>query len=158
MSGDQTRDLGGLARGIIDANSYMVLGTADETGRSWVSPVWFASEGYDELYWVSSPEATHSRNLAARPELSIVIFDSQVPIGTGQGVYMAAVARMMDGAAAEHGIEVFSARSLAQGGRAWTVSDVRPDGPYRLYRASVSQHWVLDPDRSPDQRTPVDPR
>jgi hypothetical protein len=28
---------------------------------------------------------------------------------------------------------------------------------YRLYRATVTQHWVLDPTAAPDQRTPVDP-
>jgi hypothetical protein len=150
-------DLAALARDIIDANSYMVLGTADEAGRPWVSPVWFAPDGYADLYWVSSPEATHSRNLAARPELGIVIFDSQVPIGSGQGVYMSAVALVLAGAEAQHGIGVFSTRSLEQGGRAWSVEDVRPSRPYRLYKASVSQYWVLDPERSPDQRTRVDP-
>jgi len=89
---NQQEDLGAVARGIIDSNRYMVLGTADETGRPWVSPVYFAAAGYAEFYWVSSPEATHSRNVAARSQLSIVVFDSQVPIGTGQGVYMSAVA------------------------------------------------------------------
>jgi predicted pyridoxine 5'-phosphate oxidase superfamily flavin-nucleotide-binding protein len=84
-------DLAAVAREIIDANRYMVLGTADEEGRPWVSPVWFAPAGYGELFWVSSPDATHSRNLASRPELGIVVIDSQVPIGWGQGVYMSAV-------------------------------------------------------------------
>jgi hypothetical protein len=27
--------------------------------------------------------------------------------------------------------------------------------PYRLYRATASQHWVLDPDSSPDDRAAV---
>jgi len=86
------QDLGAIARTIIEANMYMVLGTADKTGRPWVSPVYYASAGYNEFYWVSSPEARHSRNLATRPQVSIVIFDSQAPIGIGQGVYMSAVA------------------------------------------------------------------
>lgn len=34
---------------------------------------------------------------------------------------------------------------------------VRAPSVYRLYRATVSQHWVLDPTASPDQRTPVNP-
>jgi hypothetical protein len=41
---------------------------------------------YREFFWVSSPDSTHSRNLAGRPDVSIVIFDSSVPISTGQGV------------------------------------------------------------------------
>ena len=86
-------DLAATAREIIDGSLYMVLGTADEAGSPWVSPVYFAVSDYTDFYWVSLPDAQHSRNLAARPEVSIVVFDSGVPIGTGQGVYMAARAR-----------------------------------------------------------------
>ena len=63
-----------------------------------MSPVYYAAEGYVEFYWISSPDARHSRNLAARPHIRIVVFDSQVPIDTGQGVYMAAVAEELTGA------------------------------------------------------------
>ena len=44
-----------------------------------------------ELYWVSRPVTRHSRNLAVRPELAIVIFDSTAPVYTGQAVYNEAV-------------------------------------------------------------------
>src|SRR3989442_15804183 len=86
------------ARGMINASRYRVLATADETGRPWASPVYFANSGYAEFFWVSAPEAAHSRNIAVRPQVSIVIFNSQVPIGAGQGVYMAAVAQEVPGA------------------------------------------------------------
>jgi hypothetical protein len=118
--------------------------------------VYYAAAGYAEFFWVSSPEATHSRNIGARPQVSIVVFDSQVPIGTGQGVYMSAVAEELEGDDLDRGIEVFSRRSEAHGGkREWTVDDVRPSAPYRLYRATASEHSVLNPAVSPDQRTPV---
>jgi nitroimidazol reductase NimA-like FMN-containing flavoprotein (pyridoxamine 5'-phosphate oxidase superfamily) len=71
-----SEDLDRIARAIVDGNRYMVLGTAGASGRPWVSPVYYAPSGYSAFYWVSSPEAQHSRNLAARPELSIVVFDS----------------------------------------------------------------------------------
>jgi len=153
---NQQEDLGAVARGIIDSNQYMVLGTADETGRPWVSPVYYAAAGYTEFFWVSSPEATHSRNIAARPQVSIVVFDLQVPIGTGQGVYMSAVAEELEGDDLNRGMDVFSRRSEAHGGqREWKVEDVRPPALYRLYRATASEHSVLDPSASPDHRTPV---
>ena len=152
---NQQGDLGAIARGIIDANLYMVLGTADEAGRPWVSPVYYAVAGYTEFFWVSSPEARHSRNIGARPQVSIVVFDSQVPIGTGQGVYMSAVAEELEGDDLDRGIDVFSRRSEAHGGREWTLEDVRPSALYRLYRATASEHSMLDPDGSPDHRTPV---
>ena len=136
---NQQEDLGAIARGIIDANLYMVLGTTDETGRPWVSPVYYAAAGYAEFFWVSSPEATHSRNIAARPQVSIVVFDSQVPIGTGQGVYMSAVAEELEGDDLDRGIEVFSRRSEEHGGREWTLEDVRPSA---LFIACIVEHRV----------------
>ena len=63
--------------GIIEASRYLVLATADKAGRPWSSPVYFAHIGFTEFFWVSSPDATHSRNIAVRPEVGIVIFDSQ---------------------------------------------------------------------------------
>ena len=35
-------DLDAVARAILDANHYMTLGTADENGPPWVSPLYYA--------------------------------------------------------------------------------------------------------------------
>ena len=140
-------------RAIIDANLYMVLGTADLRGSPWVSPVYFAADGYRDLLWVSKPGARHSMNIAARADVSIVVFDSSAPIGEGQGVYMSAVAEELGGDEATRGIETFSRRSLAHGGVAWSIDDVRPPARHRLYRATVTEHFVLD---AHDERVPVD--
>lgn len=150
------QELGATAKEIIDANQYMVLGTADESGLPWATPVYFAVRDYREFFWVSSPEATHSRNIAGRPEVGIVVFNSQVPIGTGQGVYMPAVAEEVSGTDLERGIEIFSARSLAHGGKAFTIDDVRGEAPIRMYRATASGHSMLAKDGRPDHRIPVD--
>ena len=149
------KDLGILARTIIDSNMYMVLGTADESGQPWVSPVYYASAGYKEFYWVSSPEVRHSRNIAVRPHVSIVIFDSQAPIGTGQGVYMSGIAEELAGADLDLGIEIFSRSSLAHGGHEWKLEDVGASTLYRLYRVTASEHWIRDPVGRPDHRTSV---
>ena len=141
---------------IIAASRYLVLATADAAGRPWSSPVYFAHIGLAEFFWVSSPEVTHSRNIAVRPEVGIVVFDSQVAIGTGQGVYMSAVAELIEGGAeTTRGIEAFSRRSVVHGGREWTSEDVRPGAGLRLYRATADAHWILAKDGSPDHRTRV---
>jgi hypothetical protein len=46
-----------LARAIIGSTLYMVLATADESGRPWASPVYFAADEYRDFYWVSSLKA-----------------------------------------------------------------------------------------------------
>jgi nitroimidazol reductase NimA-like FMN-containing flavoprotein (pyridoxamine 5'-phosphate oxidase superfamily) len=149
-------DLAAVARSIVDSNLYMTLATADETGRPWASPVWFAHEGYAEYYWVSEPDARHSRNLRARPDLAAVIFDSGVAVGTGQAVYVEATARELTGAEVEQGIELFSQVSQDQGAPAWSVEDVLAPAAHRLYQACVAQCFVLDPQvHGVDERTPV---
>ncbi|HZD67550.1 MAG TPA: pyridoxamine 5'-phosphate oxidase family protein [Actinomycetes bacterium] len=148
---------GAVARRIIDDNQYMVLATADQAGRPWASPVYFANSGYTEFFWVSSPQATHSRNIAVRPQVGIAIFDSRVPIGTGQGVYMTAEAEEVTGAEVARGIEVFSRRSLAHGGVAWTPEDVGEATGMRLYRARAAEHSILAKDGHPDHRIQADP-
>jgi hypothetical protein len=146
---------GQTVRDIIDASRYLVLATADAAGRPWSTPLYFAHIGLAEFFWVSSPDVTHSRNIAARPEVGIVVFDSQAAIGAGQGVYMSAVAELLEGGEAARGIEAFSRRSVAHGGPEWTSQDVRPGAGLRLYRAAASSHWILAKDGQPDHRIPV---
>jgi pyridoxine/pyridoxamine 5'-phosphate oxidase len=149
-------DFSDMARGIIESNRYMVLGTADEAGVPWVTPVWYAQSDYRRFIWVSSPDRRHSRNVGARPEVSIVIFDSQVAVGSALAVYMSARAEELSGADLERESAFFDSASQAQGlTRRWALEDMIAPAPYRLYRATVSQHWVLDPDSSPDDRAEV---
>ena len=140
------------AHAIIDGTAYMTLATADADGVPWATPVWFAPDDDRRFYWVSDPGARHSRNLAARSQLSLVIFDSHAAISTGQGVYVAARADQPAGDELEHGISVFSARALEQGGRAWTAADITGDARLRLYRATVVERWIGNRE---DKRTPL---
>ena len=144
-------DPAATARAILDEGAYMVLATADEEGTPWASPVWYAPDGHASLLWASRPEARHSRNIASRPQVGIVIFDSHALIGTGQGVYVEAVAAEVPETELEPAIAVFSRRSQAQGGEEWTAADVRPPAPHRLYRAIASRHFL----GARDQRVPV---
>jgi uncharacterized protein YhbP (UPF0306 family) len=152
------QDLGTLAKAIINANMYMVLGTADESGQPWATPVYFACLNYKEFYWISSPEVRHSRNIAIRPQISIVVFDSQVAVGKGQAVYMAAEAKELSGVDFDRGLDIYNGRfsnPADHGVRVVTEADVRAPALYRLYRATVSEHWILDPAGHPDHRISV---
>jgi nitroimidazol reductase NimA-like FMN-containing flavoprotein (pyridoxamine 5'-phosphate oxidase superfamily) len=142
-------DLRAVATSIVDANRFMTLATADADGLPWASPVWYAPSGYRDFFWVSSPDARHSRNLRVRPELAIVIFDSH-EAGGWKALYMSAVAEELEDV--DEGIEIFSRRSQMQGLPRWSSDDVLPPARHRLYRATASEQYVLDPH---DQRHPV---
>jgi nitroimidazol reductase NimA-like FMN-containing flavoprotein (pyridoxamine 5'-phosphate oxidase superfamily) len=151
-------DLADLARRVIDANAYMALGTADENGHPWVTPVWFASENYVEFIWVSSPEARHSRNVEARREVAIAIYDSTAVQGTQQAVYISGVAHELTGDELKRGVELFDRISQRDIQRAWQLSDVQPPSLFRLYRAAATEHFVLIRGGDPELGTGVDRR
>ncbi|HYQ67713.1 pyridoxamine 5'-phosphate oxidase family protein [Actinophytocola sp.] len=145
----------GIARAIIDAQSFMTLATADEAGVPWASPVWFATEDYRDLYWVSSPTSRHSRNLAVRPELSIVVFDSAATPNVVQAVYVEARAALVADADLEGGLGVFSRASVRAAIGEWTRGRVTGAAHLRLYRATATAHHILDPDAATDTRMAV---
>ena len=109
------RDPAAVARGILDSNRYMTLATADGAGHPRPSPVWFADEGYAEFLRVSRRDARHSCNLARRPQLGIVIFDSAARPGAARAVYVEATAEELTGAEQERGIAIYSRGSQADG-------------------------------------------
>jgi pyridoxine/pyridoxamine 5'-phosphate oxidase len=141
-----------VVRSIIEANAYMTLATADEHGLPWASPVWFATADCRELVWVSSPDARHSRNLALRPELAIVVFDSQQRPYTGEAVYISARAEQVPDHELDRCLEIFCDESLRQGLPAWSREQVQPPAKLRLYHAQAVEHYVLS---STDERIPV---
>jgi nitroimidazol reductase NimA-like FMN-containing flavoprotein (pyridoxamine 5'-phosphate oxidase superfamily) len=149
-----TEDHAAIARRIIDANNYLTLATADADGRPWATPVWFAYERYTDFLWLSRTSTRHSANIAHRPHVGIVVFDSTVPIAEGQAVYVEAVAGQVPADEIEAAVQVYSARSVAAGGRPWQVADVVAPASFRLYRARATAHYVLD---EHDSRVPVDP-
>jgi hypothetical protein len=96
----------------------------------------------------------HSRNIAARPEVAGVVFDSTVVPGTAQAVYLRATAAQADD---PDGIEVFSRASVDDGLSAWTMADVTGDAELRLFRAEATEVSVLGiAPGARDERVPVD--
>ena len=134
-------ELEALAKRVIDGNRYMTIATIDDDGRPWATPVYFSPAGYRDMYWISSPGTRHSRNIAARPEVSIVVFDSQVAIGGAEAVYMQAHAEEVADPTEEQCAIYF--RQRFERLTAYRPDELRGPAELHLYRARVAQHWVL---------------
>lgn len=156
-----SRDLAAEARAIIDANRYMTIGTADASGTPWATPVYFAPDAYRDFYWLSSPTSRHSQNIAVRPEVGLVMFDSQAPIGGAEAVYVRAVAQRVSDDELARCAEIFCSRDPQV--RGYGVAELGGAKPLRLYRARAIEHSLLIRGRDPlhpsetDTRVPVDP-
>jgi len=156
-------DLDRVAREVLDGIRYLVLGTVDEDGTPRTSPVFFTPHGYEDLYWVSHPETHHGHNLARDHRVSGVVFDSSLPPGQSDAVYVTGTAREIAGdELAEHLPVAFDPER--RGGTRFTAEQVVGSADLRL--------WVLHVDRwevhvraghpehgtGRDRRVAVDPR
>jgi uncharacterized pyridoxamine 5'-phosphate oxidase family protein len=151
-------DLAELARRTLATNRFMVLGTVDPSGRPRVSPVWFSLVDHRYVYWLSSPDAHHSRNIEQRREVSIVVFDSTSDPHTGQAVYLEATAELvppdeLEAACDEAFHDVDAELSF--------TPVALQDEPFVLYRARVTASEIHVRGRDfgdgsgSDQRVPV---
>jgi nitroimidazol reductase NimA-like FMN-containing flavoprotein (pyridoxamine 5'-phosphate oxidase superfamily) len=130
----------------------MTLATADAAGRPWISPVWFAPHD-DGFLWISRPDSRHSRNLAERQELALVIFDSTARPAERQALYVEAVAEQLDGERCDAAVARFSEHSVADELEPLGVDAVTGSGPFRMYHAAVTAAFMLEDER--DFRIPV---
>jgi uncharacterized protein YhbP (UPF0306 family) len=131
-----------VARDVLQTNLYMTLGTADASGNPWVTPVFFAADDAARtFYWVSSPDARHSRNLAERPTVSVVVFDSRVLVGTASAVYMSGTAGRVGDAELDAAALLYGSRG--HGARYFPPEELTGDATLRLYRATITGHSIL---------------
>ncbi len=135
-------ELAQMARNVIDANQYLVLGTSEDDGGPRVSPVYFNHVDYRDFYWVSSPNAQHSHNVEARSTVSFVIFNSTLlPTQDNQAVYVdATVEQIQEADLPEQCARAFA--NVGPGTRAFAPEELSGDGVLRLYRATATRHQV----------------
>ncbi|MET0811918.1 MAG: pyridoxamine 5'-phosphate oxidase family protein [Microbacterium sp.] len=133
-----------LAHDLLSQNAYLTLATADGDGTPWACPVWFAARDLEEFVWASKPGARHSRNIAERSRVSLVVFDSSREPGEGSALYVAAEAAAVDDAAFAHALEIYNERSRERGLAEWTSAKLHEPAKHRLYTARTLEAFVLD--------------
>jgi uncharacterized protein YhbP (UPF0306 family) len=126
---------------LLGQHRYLVLGTADADGRPWATPVFYAADGEHRVLWVSAPDSRHSRNIAARPEVAITIYDTHAPIGGAEALYLEATAGYVADDDRDAALAVLNSR--LPGTHQLGTDDLAPSGPLRVYQAAITRHFVL---------------
>jgi uncharacterized protein YhbP (UPF0306 family) len=126
---------------LLAQHRYLVLGTADAEGRPWATPVFYAADREDRVLWVSSADSRHSRNISARPEVAITIFDSHAPIGGAEAIYLEATAEPVSNHSVAAAVERLNTRLPAS--HRLGPENIAPAGPMQVYQAIITQHFVL---------------
>ena len=128
------------AKEIIEKIPYVTIASISEDGQPWNAPVFSAYDKDYNFYWGSHKDSQHSRNIRFNKNIFLVIYDSTVPAGKGEGVYIRAAAKELEDAA-----EIGSAHRLLTVRHVapyWKLEQVRGSGPIRLYKAAPEKVWM----------------
>lgn len=139
---ESMKDLDTRAAEIIEEVVYITVATASDDGDPWNSPVFSAYDRNYTFYWGSHTDSQHSRNIRSNGRAFLVIYDSTVPAGTGEGVYIRASA-----AEVTEPSEVAAAHRLLRDRRPvpfWKPDDIGGDAPIRLFKAVPDRVWMND--------------
>lgn len=130
-------DLNKKAKEIIAKNIYLTVATTSLDGRPWISPVFFAYDADYNLFWVSNKDAKHSGLVRNNAQVAIVIFDSSVPEGEGDGVYFEAhVEELSDNGEIVQAMEILNKRVTKDEFRVKKIEEVTGAGVWRIYKAT----------------------
>ena len=146
------------AKEIIERILYITIASVSESGEPWNAPVYSAFDEDHNFYWGSHVDAQHSKNIRVNPNIFFVIYDSTIPAGEGEGVYIRARAEEMSDLE-----EIKKAHKLLWDRHAvpyWKLEEVHGDTPIRLYKAVPQKVWTNDEDERDghyiDKRTEIE--
>lgn len=136
------KDLSKRAREIIANINYITIASVTPDGLPWNSPVF---SGYDKdynFYWGTHKDSQKAKNIANNENVFLVIYDSTVPPGTGEGVYVKAKAQQI--VDPQEVKETFNLLKNRHATDFWDYEAVGADGPVRLYKAVPEKVWMND--------------
>ncbi len=126
---------------LINRISYITIATAGSDGHPWNTPVYSAFDSDLNFYWFSDKNAQHSKNLRENKNVFLVIYDSTVPEGTGEGVYIKAEAENLSDKS-----DILTALHLLDSRVGKTkqrnASDFSGDAVLRGYKAKTQKVWM----------------
>ena len=128
------------AKEIIEKILYITIASVSKDGVPWNSPVYSSHDEEYNFFWASLHQSQHSRNIKENNRVFIVIYDSTVPEGTGEGVYIQAkVYELSDEKEITHASKYHYGRTNKEPRPA---SDFVGDQRIRMYKAVPEKVWT----------------
>jgi uncharacterized protein YhbP (UPF0306 family) len=140
-----------LAREIIKNNIYLTLGTADKV--PWVAPLFYCVSDNFTFYFISQLDSLHTKQMLKNSKVAFSIFDSHAEEGKGTGVQ------------ATGNVQLIREEDLLKEITNYQTNFIKispevlsGNAPYRLFKLTVIDVWVTDPDAKVDKRVKVELR
>lgn len=128
------------AKEIIAKIIYITIATVTSDGKPWNTPVYSSFDTHYNFYWASWEENIHSKNIKNNPKVFLVIYDSTAPEGTGEGVYIEAMAHeLTDQKEIEHAMQSYYGRKNKKPRKA---EEFLGNYPRRFYKAVPQKAWM----------------
>jgi len=134
---------------IINTNIYLSLSTTDGS-IPWIAPLAYCVDKSFNFYFISQMDSVHITNILKQPKVAFAIFDSHQPEGSGNGVQGDGIVSLLRDNEIIEWLKYYST----------SLIDLKPEllvepAPYRLFKLSVNNFFILDPDAKIDKRIKV---
>ena len=125
---------------ILQTIRYATIATVTPDGQPWNTPVAHILDQDLTIYWASDKNNQHSKNIRSSPVAYAVIYDSTVPEGEGEGVYIQAEAVEISSPE-----EVLHIRKLLKGeSHVARDNEFLGDDVRRMYKLTPQHMWIND--------------
>lgn len=99
------------ARRLLEDSTLCALATASQQGRAHVNAMYFAWDAQFRIFWISDPQAQHSRNLGRNRSAAVTVYDSsQRWGGSDRGIQLFGTAGPLGARAAREAEKVYARR------------------------------------------------
>ena len=138
-----------LAKDIFANNIYLTLATSGD--RPWASPLFFCRDDKYNLCFISQLDSVHTQNILKSGEAAFAIFDSHAEEGKGNGIQGFGIVKLLEGDDIVEGLNWYHTSFI----------EMKPEilaapNPYRLFKLTPSELYVLDPEATTDKRVKVE--
>ena len=125
------------AFGLLDASPLCAISTVSPRGAAHVSTAYFVWSPRLDIFWLSDPDARHSRNIRVRPATAIAVYDShQEWGGPDRGIQLLGSTSQLQATETAHAESLYAARFPR-----YATSDLRA---YRFYHFRTNRLTVFD--------------
>lgn len=133
------------AKEIIARINYITIASVTSGGMPWNSPVFSAYDEDFNFYFGTHQESQKAKNIQHNPNVFLVIYDSTVAPGNGEGVYVKGIAEQLTEPAKIE--QIFNLLKDRHQTVFWDPAAVGEAGPIRLYKVTPQQAWMNDGDQ-----------
>jgi general stress protein 26 len=136
------KNLSKRAKEIISNIYYITIASVTKDGMPWNSPVFSAFDEDYNFYFGTHKDSQKAKNIKNNENVFLVIYDSSVRPGTGEGVYIRAKAQQMtDPREVKRVFDLLKQRHATD---FWDFAALSEAGPIRLYKVVPDKAWMND--------------